>query len=876
MTDHIIKYAYPQRPSIVTGPVADGIHKLQSIGIDADRILDIYLDAQKYAHIVRNRETKKQETIVNPYRYLAAVHGMTSDHLKVSNRELESTYNAVLSTWKDIPPLSFYSQFDSHLFHETNESGLETGMIATRLFASINSSVNLLIIDPSPSFLSFLSSDESMQQRTLTLAFTDPRIATICAHHSWPINVRIISFSEVIWSHHPCICVFGSRMDYCSLTNVIQKIHDQNLPARVYLLVSTVFINRRNNAALRSLIHAYYAVTQIVMIDIDRKDDERLRRCMIVLEHQSPTGKGIPIERVTRQGKHLVSSPVVFIPYQSFVAGNQTLLAMYADAARVPSTARQRNKPNIVPFSHEIHVWYTIETLGKSSAEPRFRAIFRFYDFATKEQQRRNKNNRGNRLTGRICGTVVSDHNSVLDCLDDLILPSADPHNITSLASTIRDAVISHYGSGPVSLKTFWFVHLPELIAANSLYDDNLCRKVFLGLDWADNPVCQLIVGSSTDSEIRAALDYYAVNNDVSPTHCARILDQLHVIWGIYIRSHPGTTNPVAPLIDTVRESNNTKEEQRDALVARSWDLETMRRISSLIDDNIPDRKMALAVKFKMFCGLESGVLSALTIGDYIRIPSYSLNLLNITKVMPQTGSEPKAFTDSNQTQGFVHPWKNRQISVPDQLANALDSLIMEALAELSDYGITGDDALQNPLFSTTDDPRSPILTRRINECCAHIVDILQLQKIEISCPEDGITTDLSIYGKDIWVANYKYHAANTCHMDPGSISYLCGSKPDTVVSTNYRGFSHPLQLREIQLRTEQLVDLVERRDGPIDDTICQFSTKGRRRSIPYLQRNSATEMVIDVHLTDKAFPIELSINAPHGALVQVQHLKEG
>ena len=869
-----VKYPYPQQPSIVTGPVADGISKLQAVGIDPARILDSYLDAQTYAHIAAAREQQKKEAITNPYRYLAKVNGMTSDQLKVTNAVLERTYNDVLLAWKDIPPLSFLAQYDGHLLHEKNESGIENGMIASRLFRGVNPSTNLLIIEPSPSFVKWLSANEYIQDRTLTLAYMDPRVAKICALHNWPDNISVVVYDNVVWNHHPCVCLFGTRMDYTKVVTVMEAIHKENVPSRLYLLAPTVFLNRRADAPLRNLILEHYNVIQIVIMDIDRKDDERLRRCMVVLGHQPPSGNDIPVERVTKRGKQLVASPLVYIPYYAFAAGDLTLQAMYADAVRVPNT-QQRNRSSPVPFSAEIQLWYTIETLERQNAMPQYRALYRYYDFPTESQERRNKIARGRALTGRICGKVVSDPVDVHNCIDELILPSnEDPKVSTSLASAIRESVVTRYGNSPISLKSLWFVNIPNLVTRD-LYDHSLCYDLFCGGDWAENPLCNLIVGVSTASDIKSALETYAVENIISPTSKAKILDQLHLLWNLYVKTHVGVFNPVSELIGSVRESADTKEVQRDALVARSWDFETARRASQLIDTNVSYNKMAMAAKLKLFCGLDSGVISALTIGDYVRVPSYNLNLLNITKSMPQTGSAPKSFATESGAQGFAHPWKNRQVPIPQQLASTLEEIIHHALAELSDYGITGNDVLQYPLLSVDDDIRKPILTRRINEYCAKIVDLLHVQKMVISCPEDGITTDLSVYGKDIWVSNYKYHAAHTCNLDAGSISYLSGTKPDTVVSTNYRGFSHPLQLKELQLRAEQMVDAVTHPDDPIDDTIHSFATKGRRRRIPYIKRNSSTEMEVDVILSDNKKPIEFSINAPHGAFVQVQYIKE-
>ena len=88
-------YPYPQQASIVTSPVADGISKLQAVGIDPVRILDVYLDAQAYAQIASTRAKQGKESIANPYRYISKVNGMTTDQLKVTNAVLERTYNDV-------------------------------------------------------------------------------------------------------------------------------------------------------------------------------------------------------------------------------------------------------------------------------------------------------------------------------------------------------------------------------------------------------------------------------------------------------------------------------------------------------------------------------------------------------------------------------------------------------------------------------------------------------------------------------------------------------------------------------------------------------------------------------------------------------------
>lgn len=885
MTNPTITYPFKETPVKVTHAVTHGIDQLTAIGVNKLHLMDIYLDAL----FIRNHQTNCRQEIRNPHRYLKAVHGMTLDQRRITNHEFEKEFNATIEAWMKIEPLSFLCQYESYLNKRKNDSGLENGMVATRLFARVTPDMQLLIVNPSPNILSHIAGNARLLSMRITFAFEDDRHAQICSYYPWPANINSVSLEQVDYTiPYAMVCVMGAGERYNAVCTVLQSIAASELhrKTKIFLYVPTAFIDRREKEdLLRQTINTKFDVLQIVLIDPSAAKIEPTKRCMVVLRCTQDTPEQIPLEKIIRKGKSLEAHPVVRMPYSEFLECRKTLNTMYYDAKRhdtrqkTASKSKESSKeedPEKAPskavfFSDEIILWYSTDEMHNDSKKT-YRGVFRYYDFPTLKQQSTKKYNRGDALTDRIMGKTVASSGSVCDCVNDLILDRKD------LASIIRETIRQHFGSSPVSLKTAWYMLLDELKGEGSedkkpnwFYDDALCRNLFLDPQWDKNPLCHLMVGESNEEEVASAMAEFVSAHGISDIKVERIYAQLYLIWSLYLCRRKDLPNPISALLGEVSNKNDVKSQLRDALVLRSLTKSQMQQLVSHLNNDRNDPVMALLVKFKVYLRISNRIAAALTMGDYIpRVVGYNHALLRISQEMHSNTADP----DSSERQTpFLHPWKNRQIPIPPFLKSALDEVVEHTKVQLLATGISESEVEAYPLFPS-EDPTIPLQTQEINRYCNRLISKLQLPSVWLTSPEEDTTTNIGQYHHDLLLTNWEYHAAHTVGMDNDTISYMAGRKPDMVVNSNYRDFSHPLQQKALMLECEKLATVFESPAVTVNTASHPVKLGSRRQIIPYTPQVHPTELVIEVDLQQNA-SLEFLAEALHGYYVDITFIKE-
>lgn len=880
MATPTVIYPFKETPVKVTHAVTHGIDQLTAVGVNRLHLLDIYLDAL----FIRDHQANHKQEIRNPYRYLKAVHGMTPDQRRITSHAFEKEFNATIEAWMNIEPLSFLSQYESYLNKRKNDSGLENGMVSARLFARVTPDMRLLIVNPSPNILSHIAGDARLLTMGITFAFEDDRHAQICGYHPWPNNINSVSLDQVDYSiPYAMVCIMGAGERYNAVCTVLQSIAASELhqKTKIFLYVPTAFIDRREKEdLLRQTINAKFDVLQIVLIDPSAARIEPTKRCMVVLRCKQHTPEEIPLEKIIRKGKSLEVRPVVRMPYCEFLECRKTLNTMYYDAKRHDARKNTASKSNkcsekepsrAVFFSDEIMLWYSTEKM-RNGGKKTYRGVFRYYDFPTSKQQSTKKYNRGDALGERIVGKTVDSPDSVCDCVNDLI------PNRKDLANLIRETVRKQFGSMPVSLKTAWYLLLDELNGEgpedkrpNWFYDDALCRKLFLDQQWDKNPLCHLMVGESDEEDVVSAMAEFVAAHGVSNYKVEKIYAQLYIIWSLYLRRRKDLPNPIPTLLGEISNKNAVKDQLRSALVLRSLTKSQMQQLVSHLNNDRNDPVMALLVKFKVYLRISNRIAAALTIGDYIpRVAGYNYALLRISQEMYSSNADLNA--PEKQTP-FLQPWKNRQIPVPPFLRKPLDELVEHTKVQLLALGVPEAELGKYPLFPSPD-PRTPLRTREINDYCNKMISRLQLPSIWLTSPEEDTSTNIGRYHYDLLLTNWEYHAAHAVGMDNDTISYVAGRKPDMVVNSNYRDFSHPLQQKALMLEFGKLVAAIEPPAATTNTVSHPVKLGSRRQIIPYTPQATPTELVIEVDLQQNT-SLAISAEALHGCYIDITFIKE-
>lgn len=918
-------YAFPQQGIVSTFAVAPTITRLLNLGIARHHILDIYLDAQKFKAIQNHKAENDQSPITHPYKYMAAVNTLTKEQREVTHYALEQAYDQALLDWSTVSPLDFLLEFAGYFANGPNDSGIENGMIAERLLATLPESAQLLIIDPSPSFLRFMSQSPKWMRLAITIAFEDTRMARICQLHPWPLGISVLSVDDLFKQqlHYRTAFIMAGSADYHHTVALLGKMKSAGVHT-LFLLAPSVFFDykQRNGPLRRSTAHEW-DLRQMILITIEHtrqkssknqedntdeattkkknasKDSSgATKRVMLVMLNKPPSGDPIMTEHAKRARKKLVSSTPVAVPHSKFAECRTSLGTLYNWAVKQAATSlvptstieegaskpppRQPSEP--VPFSPEIILSVRVESVRKGTESEAYRLAWKYYGYPHAKQLRRNESAHG-KLIAEGKGPSKPSPEQAKGCFNSIILPTDGESKFIpgALAAIICETVLSQYGTTtPLSLKTFWFALLPTLLAKES-YSHALCCKVFLSSRWNEFEICSTIVDDKDlieepidpngkakvipkAEQIQSAVLALVAKDVLSNTEAQEFLLQLKMIWDQYVNTHPGHSNPLIKVISESEEFQDHKELQREMLARRSWTLDQMQTLSELIDSQITYVPMALAVKCKLLLGLSYGEVAALTIADL----RHSGQELSITKFLPQTGASSVEYVPKASRQ--LQPWNIRTTPVPSDLARQLYNAAKETKDLLFDlYGLDPNSCGAYPLFPSEKKPNHPILTRRIQEECRRLVAMLNAPPLVINCPDDGIETNIHDYSADKWLANWRYQARYRLGMDSGTAKALIGSKPDLVSDINYRDFSHHIQKRGLQILLEKLAFAIKHAGERINTAVMRASLVSKKKRIPYTQYAEANELIITFANTEVT-AVELDIDAPHGCYVEISH----
>lgn len=858
------EYEFPQDKTSVSHAVEEGINTLLRLNCSEDCIVDLYLVALLSSYTVLTLEQKEWLAEQSPLLFRRT--RVSKDQRQIPHAKCNEEIAKVQESWQMIEPLSFLEQYQAYLYHKKNDSGLENGMISTRLLFDVKDNMKLLIVDPSPSFLRHLEQEEKIKQLKITVAFTNNRYALVNSCHVWPSHIVCTKLENVDFTiPYAKICIMGAGMDYNVMERLLrmlcetETIHEKTI---VFLLAPLAFIDRRGKDDLvRQTINRKCTVLQIVQIDPKAVNITPSKRCMIVLKCKRyeereyiPMQKAVLIEENGQ--KAIKCGDIIRVKYSDFLRGNKTINALIATAN---NNIKRRNPPEQFVFSPEIVIWGSVrEVHNEKNNTTVYHPTFRFYDYPSPSQMLKNKLERGQCVVEGVYGGTVYTREAVYDRIDELLFTS------TELSGKIRRVVDTNYSGKPVSLKTYWYWKYPEL-AMRSDYKDKLCKEIFLSRNWSENPLSSLVVGASDTDSIANAMEQFAKRYKLSNKKYEIICEQLLIIWNLYLQDNRTMQNPVSDIFAEIADRRDAEYDMRNALALRSLTVKQMRLLLEYLKNDCTDPIMALLVKCKLFLGLGSGAIAALTIGDYYKIPGYDLQVLSVTQALPQTGTQP---------QPFVRPWQNVLVPVTTGIAKELDDLVSATKNELLLSGVPEKNFGEYPLFHSSN-LKEPIRTRRINEYCAELLSKLEIPEIVLNNPDDGIESDIGQYNRDLLVSNWKMQAARIAEMDRAAISYLSGTRQKTVTNNNYRDFSHPLQLKKLKVNLEKLQTKIEQA-LPLPDKKCIHMSlrDNMRKTVMYAPQATATEIVIELQMKESD-RVELELDALHGCIMSIEYLEE-
>ena len=616
------EYAFNERKPYESQVITDGISKLHSIGIDFPHIFDFAFDAMQYRFRDQRSNAISEDAKRTPYHYVMSLHNVTKELREVTSDKIQTTYNEVLKDWGNlknpVTPLNLLDQLDAKYFGNGNESdaksgpsndsGLETGLVSNAFFANANTNMRFLLVNPPSSFLRYLAQNKVLLTLNIALAFTYEYYANLVAMHQWPSNIIVQCFEKINLSRsRDRICIFGAAEEYETTDTVLKGIMEAEGTKKhtsIYLVAPTAYLDRRNaGGSIREIINQRCNLLQILLIDPAAVNIEPKKRTIVIFHRGEATYESFHVSKVTKASakKLLVGDPVA-VKHSKLTEKRLTLDSMYKEALADKKPSSPKNGPEKVNFSASITLWYTVEypTLDKNKCRGRFS----FCSDPTAKQTASKKYDRGDFLVKRISGALVDSEDKVCECLDNLLLRDGAEKKPNALAVAIREYLEKKFHNNPIDVKSQWYRHIDKLLSVDDQgrkiypqYSHELCRKLFLGRDWAYNPLCSLIIGSCTEEQIENAVAVYAEKEKESKTNIQKILTQLKIIFSFYYDRRVGERNPVNAVLEKIHHRNERKYVQKEKIGAHSLSLAKMQQfIDSLNADNANPARLTESV----------------------------------------------------------------------------------------------------------------------------------------------------------------------------------------------------------------------------------------------------------------------------------------
>ena len=731
----------------VTNSFVENVMRLEAVGIPANNIIDIYLEAQKYAESIPG--------LTNPMRYIQACENQTKAP-DIRFRELEKAYNEVVQSWSKLKPLSFIRQYEDYVAKRPNNTGIENGIVR-QIFSRFTTTENkTLIIDPSPSFVKL----RKQYDNQLTYTYSDDRYSEMFQYSENKENTKQI-------------CCLGKRsLDRVlyfardSTPEQIQEVLEEIRPAlveqsstNIYILMPTGYLEKRHSKGeLWQYLTKNYTVYKIVLMPQDAVKEKNKKQCLLILQNK-PTSNCreflIQKTKLTEQNQ-IEALEFRRVPYTSFIDRDRTLSEMYNTDYIDYSQPNRRKKPVEYQFTKEITIWVSI-----TQKDGKYRPYYSLYDYPNSDQMRKNTLPRGKPIKTRILGKWYDTKEEALASAEFVLLQD------DKLADTICDAVEKQYSTKPISLKMFIFLRWSQL-------ESDLFTKLFFQSNSAQNLLCSLMVGSAQTDEIMQVIDDTIANRNLSETAAEPLWKQVlfafdhAVVQGYYSR------NPIRSSLEVRREKRLNKADTRSAMVSTSFSTEDEKRFLFYLNSDTQNSELSLATLTRYYTGLPLSIFCALKHTDYIKWTLLDMGQLSITKYFPRNSTTSEELPEK----------KKRFVPLVSAITNRIDERIQSGIYKYKNQ----------PLFSQSRDKKKPLTPRQMRDYYNKIIKKMDMPERYLSLADgenEPELTDVNRYGGDFLAANFNFHAFYDAKMEPEEIDFLVGRKPGTTEAQFYCDYNN-------------------------------------------------------------------------------------
>lgn len=708
-------------------------------------------------------------------------------------------------------------------YKKRKDSLVEKNILFPSILMDIASAENVLVINPSPDFLTTYADEKSTSDRRTTFIVPHKDIATAYANQFldkeevYRFVVADQGTDKLDSNHEKNMPVYDyvifmardSSME--SYANVFSKCKPN---ARIVCFVPQTFFSSKGDKMIRKVFNDNGIYIDSILEIPNALVQSKKRKKMIFRAHvggclpnavalissdfyttESNTSNRDDKRRSTekklvRATNYITTQPVAFgVPYE-VLTKKWTLNQMrnYHDQMLYEGTdygvsRRHYNKGSVFNFSKEIAI--TINLYPQADGRYKIRAYRRFvskqYGYSVRKGQGNNR-----RIRTKYYETGPCSLEEVYVRITRWML---SPEVVDEIGRDIE----AHYRNNPedLSLKTVWYCNRRELESVYMTYDDELAIQLFCE---GDNELTNLLLRDVTESIVLDALQASAPDSETDQRY-RRLLDQ---IFRVAVKRGFMEVNPLSP-VNTALDYDRKKAMRhlRDALGKDSLEISQLWKIISFLLEPVDEQGTKRAVKdsrwlvplIRLCTGMPIREICALQWKDFRQIEDLNAYQLYVTRLL-NDANEPIQISNYR----FVKQYRK----VP--CVSILSGVLRERLQYIdANYGLTLDVAMEHPMIYAEEPGKkkskgkgTPLYQGcTINQ--ARKVSAVALGKAEIQPRiinlldgDESFCEDLNASRNDLFYSNFVHYANQLCSLSEGELCYIVGRKGPNCFAEHY------------------------------------------------------------------------------------------
>lgn len=806
----LLMYGFDYNPKPIKRSVKINriVETLNNEGVSAQQQLQMF-----YTSKMLDRLDTKKNPINYPYRYLQKIYSTEKDNAVLDQSadnltspsdqffEHENYFNETVQTLRKTDPMDFIRSL--YFGQYKNDIAIENSYDFQRLFSKYNNMGmrSALIIQPNPDFVEKCMSDFRLDPNKLQFVLDSEYLAALYAlkfpnghfaffekvNESWSINTleltsavsKIPRYSKRnIGNDYQMVLFFVRDLLKDQIQSLLLFLKENHLlsPYSVFLHIPHAYLDNKTDDFRKKLLSEFQC-KWIVSFDPSTSSAGLKKKCLLNLITENQESKPtIPLLRLAfftetdQQIRYYLQPWPIQIPLKKLLDNGKTLNQLWIESRPRDTAFGGQRKTRCYSFSKEIPIWYSWAPKSK-------RGLIYFSATPTEKQRQYGSMSRGKRLTTFYKYSAPSENSAEA-------IVAAQVLDNNEMLETIQKEIACAYRNKPMSLKSYWVCNL-SAISEKTQYNHGVAQLLFTNKklsDFMSNAVYSLEDYTNCMSESFVELPQ---NEQLA------LWTQLNLILQYGATQRRFIPNPINEYLSSLREKDTAFREVRDALAKRSFSLDEESKIIHFFEKQLPENGLILSCAIRFYTGMSTDEVCALTWGDFYQLFSESECTLLVSKIMLH-GNIITSELPSLRT-------KLRRVPVAPSLATILKkrkNYVKEKLiASNPDMPLT-DTAFRTLPIVTADTEKfsEPCSLRQAVKAASSTVVAAEILPAVVNLPaKDEVfkETDLNKYQGDIFRANFKYRASQTCKMLQAEINYILGLSMPNTFSKHYCDFSN-------------------------------------------------------------------------------------